>query len=288
MTRWQKFQESLTVNVLTNVLILIASAGIGTVSGARLALESEFASDHVLELSVTIFALLGMAGLFIWRRIDRFRPHYRRQHPPYRVLSKEVTYQYLSRTQMLYTKNIKIKTLRSGIDAFTDKYAWTGAGKMRVSSGLAEQSIVNLGVRNIWQIYQVHFGFNAPKGKEIQMAIRWELEDDLGRAQPFMSQTIDMPTNELKMRVIVPESFGVQTAIKKIRPNIDILDDIYTETMPVRNGFAEWTVSRPKLFHCYELAWLDPGAKPAIPGGVVTTGSSDVSTSTPREATKAS
>jgi len=160
---------------------------------------------------------------------------------------------------------MRIHALRDNVDSIVDKYNWTGNGSIKLSSMVPEHKIIELGTRNIWQLYQINLGRSLRKGTAIEVAVRWDLEDISHVARPFISQTIETATGSLKLRLEVPEDFGVTRAQKTILPTIDSLASIYDEPLDVRNGVVEWTVTKPKLLHCYQLAWFDPGADATPP-----------------------
>ena len=151
---------------------------------------------------------------------------------------------------------------RNGVTTFRDKYNWSGSGTIDITTLVPEHTIHAKGQRNIWQMYEVDLGTALKKRESHTVAVKWTLTDSAHQARPFMSQTIDVPTKELRFRLRVPQTFGITTGRKLIRQSIDTLDIVHSEDAVVINGEVEWTVKTPKLLHCYELNWVDPGGEP--------------------------
>lgn len=255
-----RFRESLTINTITTVLILLGSAAASKILIALTSDQWTFLSNNALAFGVLSAVVLAGIGIYTWRRIDRFRPHFTRLNPDYTVVSKEVSYEYESRTKLKYVKIVTIRAERDGIQTFHDKYNWTGSGNIDIDSLVQEHTIRPLGQRNIWQAYEVDFGKTLNKGDTERIAVRWRLEDPEMRAVTFMSQSIDVPTRRLQFRIKVPDEFNVRHGRSVIRQTIDTMNVVKSSDIDVINGEAAWLIEKPKLLHCYELSWVDPGA----------------------------
>jgi hypothetical protein len=247
------------------VLFAISSSG-GVVAAQRVTatVDSLRAAGWPVGIASTAIFLLG--GYKFLARLDRLRPTYSRIRADFVILRKEVEYTYVSRTEIQYVKRITLKARRHGLDAYMDKFHWSGAGPMTIASLVPEHTIDMLGHRNIWRLYRVSFGRALAKNDVIEIAIRWELKDPHQTAVPFFSQSVNEPTALLTFLLRLPESFSVRRVTATILPTIEFLTPVeaHTEDMKVRNGFAEceWTIKRPKLLHCYQMSWTDPGATP--------------------------
>lgn len=261
-TKLQTVRESVIMKLIVDLLILGGSFLASKLLVALSANQWAFVSDHVWEITILGTLLIAALTLFLWRRFDRFRPAFHRLHPEYEVLSKDISYTYYSREDLEYVKIITIKALRDGVEGVKDKYNWTGSGRIKIDSLSEEHTIRLLGQRNIWQAYEIVFNKRLKKGETQRVAVKWTLSDPEHRARPFISQSVDYPTKLLRFRVRVPSSFNVQHPRKIIRATIDTLDVLEERDDEVLNGEIEWSIHNPKLYHCYELTWIDPNATP--------------------------
>lgn len=264
-SRNEMFRENLLLNTSTTVLIAVGSLALSKLIVALSAGQWAIVNENPVAVGALLTVVLAGLGLYLWRRMDRFRPHFDRMRPDYIVLTKEISYTYHTRQDLEYVKTVTIKAVRDGISAYRDKYNWTGSGDINVDSLIPEHTTHLKGQRNIWQMFEVDLGRNLKKGDTERVAIRWKLTDPDCKARPFMSQSIDVPTAELRFRLKVPQSFNVSSARARVRQTIDILDEVSSEELHVINGEVEWPIKSPRLLHCYELNWVDPGvAAPVI------------------------
>jgi len=248
----KKALETITYNIISSSTIFVLSATLSWILSVAIPWRV-----NVIPISIIIFFLTISILFYAWRRIDRQRPHFDRLHSDYEILEKEVTYVYVNRINHYYTKRLRIRSLIHNLSFIVDKYNWTGNGTLFIQSLIPELSVRRMGRRNIWHLYSVDFPANIRKREEQEIFIRWDLTDSQQQFRPFISQTIEVPTKKLTFRLQVPESFGVSTAKWTIRPTIDVLETVGSGTIPVRNGICDWTISNPKLLHCYELSWFD-------------------------------
>jgi hypothetical protein len=257
---WRETLQTLIATALVTGVLAAVSFVISKAAAARYKSLHEYG----FSIGAGIFFMLSLIIWLAWRRIDNFRPHFGRVHCGYRILEKEITYRYLSRTELRYTKTVRLKALRD-MDTFVDKYNWTGQGEIKLSSMVLEHRIIELGTRNIWRMYEVHFGRSLRKNDVIEVAVRWDLKDITHSARPFMSQTVEAPSRSLKFKLEVPEDFGVTKARLTILASIESLSSLKDTDCELRNGMVEWTIKKPRLLHCYQLSWYDPGADSAPP-----------------------
>lgn len=212
------------------------------------------------EIAVPLGILVGLiataALIYLWRRLDRYRPHFERLFPEYEVLEKEVMYKYRTETVHVYSKKMRIKALARSVNDIRDKYHWTGSGSVELSSLVSEHSIYKGGSRNVWQLYTIDLGTSLKKGQELDVHVKWDLNDEGRTMSPFISQTVEVPTRVLRFRVIATNlSVKIEDASWVIRPTVDALEQLESGRIEVRDGIIDWEFKRPKLLHCYEVRW---------------------------------
>lgn len=157
---------------------------------------------------------------------------------------------------MRYTKGIRLKALKEGLDRHTDKYHWTGSGKVELSAPIPEQRVVQTVKRRVWQFYDVYFGRSLNKGDVEETDVIWELYDEKGAAIPFASTIIDEPLDLLKIKIILPVNLAPEQATCTITPSFGFSRPISSFTRRFnRRGELEWTIRIPKLWYTYEINW---------------------------------
>lgn len=248
------------------VLLLIASGG--AISVARL-LSRTYRSlgSYSVPIGLVLAGVIVGAGYWLVSSRDRLVPRYSRLHCDFRILSKEVSYTYIDRTNLQYSRASVLKARRSGVASYTDKFNWSGRGSIRVVSGVPEHTVQQLGQRNIWQIFAIYFGRTLRRGEKISTNTLWRLQDTRGTAAPFFSQSINEPTDVLVFRLRLPAAFDVHRVACTILPTIDSLTQLSNteKELIVRDEYAEavWTIKKPKLLHCYQMSWVDATRVPS-------------------------
>ena len=204
-----------------------------------------------------IFAA-GGAWLFLilYQRFSRFYPTFPRLDFDFQILEKEVYYEYKNKTHMMYKKRVSVKALKNGLDAYYDKYMWTGSGNVKITSAIKEQQFINTIKKNVWQFYEIRFQKTLAKNESIETEIAWELEDMAMKAVPFFSATIVEPTDFLKLNLSLAPKLKVKEVTCEISSGIAAKKPISSKIIPLdRNGKAAWEIIKPKLFYHYEIKW---------------------------------
>jgi len=204
-----------------------------------------------------IFAT-GSAWIFLilYQRISRFHPTFPRLNFDFRILEKEIYYEYKNKTHMVYRKRILVKALKNGLDAYRDKYQWTGSGNVKISSTIKEQQFRETIKKNVWQFYEIRFQKTLAKNETIETEIVWDLEDKAIKAVPFFSATIEEPTDFLKLNLSLAPKLKVKEATREISSGIGAQKPFISKTIPLdRNGKATWEIKKPNLLYHYEIKW---------------------------------
>lgn len=203
------------------------------------------------------------AGLLIfvllYRRFSRFQPRFPRVVSEFHVLEKVITYQYLSATTMKYSRKLRLKALRNGLGAYSDKFRWTGSGEIKIRSINPAQLVTLTRRKSVWQIYEVRFEKSLNKGDIIDIEILWDLEDREGTAVPFFSTTVEEPTDLLRFTLTLVPSLGVSTVTWEIASGIGAMTPFKSDVLPLdKHGEVSWEIKKPRLLHYYELRWHVP------------------------------
>jgi hypothetical protein len=209
---------------------------------------------------LAVVAGSGGAWLFMVLRekYNRFRPSFPPLKFNFAVVERDVTYEYIDKTHMVYKKRVIVKALTSGLDSYRDRYSWTGRGNVAIRSGIREHEFTKTFRRNIWQFYEIRFQKALKKGEQIETEVIWKLEDTEGVAVPFMSSTIEEPTELLRLNLSLSPSLGVREATCEISSAIGAkLSPFFSEVRPLdRNGKLSWVIKKPKLLYHYEIKWV--------------------------------
>jgi len=156
---------------------------------------------------------------------------------------------------MEYIKRIKLKALKAGLDRYTDKYHWTGSGKVQLTASIPGQRVVETIKRRVWQLYDVHFERPLNKGDIQETEVVWDLYDEKGTAVPFASTIVEEPLDLLKIKIILPTNLAPREASCTETPSFGLSRPTSSFSKPFRRGEVEWVVKSPRLWYTYEIAW---------------------------------
>lgn len=174
------------------------------------------------------------------------------------LILKEIVYQYFEDGQkMRMRRRFVIRALRDGVPHFTDRYRWTSTGKCVVKSLTPSCTVVNARKDEFWEYFDVAFPHPLRSGQTQDFTIEWDLFDEKKEAVPFLSTSIDLRTERLKMEVILPHSLAPKKAYANIFDN-------YLKTLPQETEELHWNpatetitfeVQNPKKFYKYLINW---------------------------------
>lgn len=215
-------------------------------------------NDYGMYIIVILSSGAIFLFLYILQRVNKFRPHYSAIDFDYLVLEKEVSYEYITKEKMVYTKRNSLKALKNNLDTYHDKYLWTGKGNVNIKSAIKRHTYFEVEPsKNIWQFYEIKFHKYLKKGETEETEIIWELEDLEQKAVPFFSATIEEPTEKVIFNLSLNPEFDVKEAICEETCSIGAQKPFHTRTVKLdRNGKAQWIIKHPKLLHHYEMRWI--------------------------------
>ncbi|MEV0734778.1 hypothetical protein AB0I51_02175 [Streptomyces sp. NPDC050549] len=196
---------------------------------------------------------------------SHFRCRYDKVDFKFEMIEKEITYERNERGVLTYRRRYKVKALTSDLEGFMDKFLWTGA----VEAPLP-QSVNNDIVRNvrkldrpgIWVYFSVDFHQALKKGEEVEFELIQVVNDADMKSRPFFSTSIDEPTRRLVLTLKLPEALTVNQCHREMARGIESYFSFYTERQSVRNGYYQWVIKKPRLYHHYRIFWTWPQAAP--------------------------
>jgi hypothetical protein len=260
----ETFFESLKKDFVRKALYDIVKIGLFLI----LAVSTSLLASKALVLNVAAFApfkwyLFGIFGssgaliaLLLYRRLNRFRPNFPRLDFDFQVLEKEISYEYLDKTHMVYKKRNRIKALKNGLDTYRVKYRWTGRGGIDIKSGIPEQQIVETVRKNVWQVYEIRLQRSLKKGDIIETEAIWDLEDQAGRAVPFFSATIEEPTDLLRFNLSLNPALSVREVTCETSSGIGAGKPFDSFIKPLdKHSEIKWEIHSPRLLYYYEMKW---------------------------------
>jgi len=163
---------------------------------------------------------------------------------------KELTYVYYDETHMCCTRHFEIESRVHSMDVFTDRYRWSGTGpatlKLTSDGGHVIEKEYE---REFWQYYDVRL--SPPLKKHGTTTVESEIDcvDSGGTAKPFLSTTIEQPTERLVLRVILPSTLRPHTAIAQIYQHYtaDAWIDFEELKVDPKTGEIRWDVPKDKI-----------------------------------------
>ena len=232
-------------------------SGVGGLLGSILATVTAVLTPYH-PFIVVVFALSAALGLIVLlERYNRSRPKFRALDPDYDILEKLISFSEESSNQLIYRKRIRLRALRDGLDRYGDKYHWTGGGDAIVTTEIDDQEYRKTGRRNIWQLYEVAFNRSLEKGDEIDVNLVFKLDDPDRVAVPFVSATIEEPTEKLSFEVTLDETPATEAVVEE-SSHIGANKPSYTWRVPFSGKTASWMIDNPRLLHHYEMRWTSP------------------------------
>jgi hypothetical protein len=128
-----------------------------------------------------------------------------------------------------------------------------------MKSGVRGHTILKTSRRNFFQHYEVNFGRFLNKGSEVNTEIVWSLSDELHQAVPFISATIEEPTDVLRLNLETPVEWGLTEVVCEISSGQGANRPLSTHSLPFDDhGKVQWAIEKPKLLHHYEMRWTLP------------------------------
>jgi hypothetical protein len=182
-----------------------------------------------------------------------------RQEASYEFLTRELRYHINQRYSLEYSKRIRLRSLRDGLDMFIDKIAWTGG-----DAGLPEcASDHDCTVRPmptaqaLWDYFQVRFGRPLRRGEEVELNLRWPDITNWSNAKPFASTTTHEPIHHIRFDIRIPSAarHGDHASLEVLRAP-DSANPLMREQRTFdEDGHLVWDIAQPEQDRHYRVTW---------------------------------
>lgn len=179
----------------------------------------------------------------------------------FRVVELSISHTYHDLVHVTHSRRLTLRALRPGLSEWEDRYHWTGNGRLELKSAVPEQSVRKTFRQRLWQYYEVRFDKTLAVNETITINPVWELYDDARTAEPFISTTIQNPTDRLILRMEVVPELSARSVIREIFERADSRDPLTA----VRHEFDAteshtWVVDEPQVQRHYVLRCAVPSS----------------------------
>ena len=183
-------------------------------------------------------------------------PHFPKINCDYKLLRKEIIHEYQSLEKVLHTRTYRIKALKNGVGNFRIKFHWTG-GNYHIYCPDKKYTLVEIGTTNLYNFYEVIFPAPLKKGEITEIEVKWDLDNSAHRAIPFFSTTIEEPTEELVMDIILPPVLGIKEICTETNSTLGAQMPLDTTTVELdKHGEYKWVIRKPQLLYVYQIKWF--------------------------------
>jgi hypothetical protein len=254
-------------NVLANIVATLAAGAIvATLSYCAVwavSLKFQFLKPHVILGTILVASAVALLLVAVWKRKNRFRPSFPQVDCDYAVIRKEISINLASTRKIVYTKTFELRALRNNLTHFEDKYRWSGKiPPLKIECDQKQFSVIPTVTLSLWNLYEVQFDRQYKKNEVIKFKVIWTIEDPEMSHSPFVSTTINEPTDDLTLSVQFGKSFGVAEVLCEQRISIQSRAAIKSENQQLKDRQYSWNIKNPKLGHHYEIRWTLPNTRP--------------------------
>jgi hypothetical protein len=236
-------------------LILVASSSLFT--SKILADTIKMLSSYRNYLSIITTSFLLLIFILVYQKFRKNKPIYPNLEFDCKILEKEITIDFSIRENIFYKKRIYLKSLINNLNAYHDKYHWTGSSENNVCSNIKGQTFQKTIKKNIFQFYEILFQHSLKKGDTVETELVWDLADNNNKMVPFISATIEEPTDLLIMNVSFPETMQIDSVFCEVSSSLGANKPFEVKKCELdRNKKATWRVRNPKLLFHYEMRWV--------------------------------
>lgn len=230
---------------------LLLGLGSGVVGLAK----NNSATVALLGSVLIAVSLIGAASFVLGTAAVSYMPGswlMRRPAHKYKLALKELIYIYHDETHMCCTRRFDVQALDRSVDVFTDRFRWSGTGSVAVTLKTDDgQSLDRQYDREFWQYYDVRFSPALKKSDIRPVRVETDVDcvDEGGTAKPFLSTTVEHPTDRLVLHVFLPAALRPRHAIAQIYEHYTAEDPLDFEELPVdrKTGEIRWDVPKDKI-----------------------------------------
>lgn len=256
--------------LITDIISLGIIEVIKYILGVAIVLSSSVLASQVLANMISFFQqykiilgiIFGCLGVLVFiyavEYFHRDRPHFPKIRFDFKIRQKVVTYEFTDRYNITFTKKVCLTVLKNDSNRYLDKYKWSGEGPIYVKSNRQGQEINQIKEPHSWDFYYIEFGRHLKRNENIDTEIVWQLTDVKCKAKPSFSCTIEEPTDELIMNLIIPNNLGVTGVVCDVSPHAGAKTPFHSQVRSFERDIITWKISKPKLLYHYELRWVFP------------------------------
>lgn len=254
-------KKDLLLSALWDIVKLIL--GFALVTSSTLFTSELITNTFVVlkEYKIHISVIMTSGGIlllmYLYQVFRKDKPRYPNLEFDFSVLEKEISIDFLDDGQIFYKKRNFLKALNKNLNAYHDKYHWTGSKEVNIDSNIKGQKFQKTIKKNIFQLYQILFNQSLKKGETIETELIWSLKDASSKMVPFVSATIHEPTSLLILNISFSKEQNINEVICEVTSSIGANKMFETNKVVVdRNGQVVWRIRNPKLLFHYEMNWF--------------------------------
>lgn len=177
----------------------------------------------------------------------------------YIVEYSEAFYEYISKNEMKYSKDLEIKSRIKDLRIYEDKFFWSSYSPyISVNAKYDDQKLSNLTSKNQWSTFEINLGRRYKRKELVKTGFEIEgLKDDLGIAKPFLSLRSDKKIKERIMTVIIPKELNPINAKFEIYKTDETGTVIKSESLAYDEKIRGFSVKipYPRRGWTYTIVW---------------------------------
>lgn len=228
----------------------LASVGILTLLGSLAPFRYAFLLAIVGVSLIGVATYLGIAS--VKRRLQG-------TNPGLKILTVEETFVVLGNNRYDSKRNVLLRAIRDGVDAYIDKLIWTGSGTMNleVESPRGATGVLDRERLGTYEVTRIVFDRPLRRGERATVRFTLHLWDEQGTCQPFLSVRPNDPIHEhLIMRVRFEEKPAVSNRKQILLSDVSEIP-VYENGSSSKKGSREvyWKVRKPRPTFRYRITW---------------------------------
>ncbi|MCK9345064.1 MAG: hypothetical protein M0P64_02990 [Candidatus Pacebacteria bacterium] len=262
----ESFKRKFSVDIGSNLLIeiikgagvIVAASSVSFIGADSIGKTQNFLNEYVLPLFALFFIISTLTINWAYNAFRRHRPTFPRLEPDFHLIEKHIYHEYRSATEIQHRRRYKLKALRNGLDAYRDRYQWTGQGSISISSAIPGQCVQTAFQRNVWTFFDIRFSRNLQKNETVTAEVVWDFVDPQQKALRSFSATIHEPTDVLHLELKLPLTYTSKEAVCEHYGDFGAKTSFGSEVKQIdKNGLAKWIIPKPGLLHYYEVRWVE-------------------------------
>lgn len=191
--------------------------------------------------------------------INKFYYIFGRTTDKYIIEYSESYYEYISKNEMKYSKDLELISRTKDLRTYEDKFFWSSYNSsISINAKYDNQKINKLTPRHQWSRFEINLGQRYKKRDPVKTGFEINgLKDDLGIAKPFLSHRSDEKIKERYMAVIIPKELKPINAKFEIYKSHETGTVIKSEPLEYNDkigGFSK-EISYPRRSWTYAIVW---------------------------------